>query len=239
MSGNPFDYETHNKEASMTFNEISVNKEWECILDENFDNGGKFSSFRCNNKQKLLDDTKEFRCFLELILDERNKYEKCLGLLEYKNGYPFVNNREANNYSNYTVENYFFIGKDRDIESTMKLIFNCFGDNLKEEDMVLDILEGENMKLKEEIFKNEVTGKLGDIPIRAIMIKKVGSEIYKLDSYIPTDKYSDFQNIVGKEIDFEIYQHIEKVKIKVIETNKVGGTDDTWDSIWIKFNELN
>lgn len=149
MSGNPFDDGTNDKRVCMTTNEIGMNKEWEYILEKNFDNGGKFSSFRCNNKCKLLEDTKEYRCFLKLILDERNKYGKYLGILEYRDGYPFVNNKEANNYSNYTVENYFFIRKDRDIESTMKLIYINFGYELKEEDIVLDILNNKNNNLGE------------------------------------------------------------------------------------------
>jgi len=240
MSGNPWSGDISEEKVCLSPDELNINNsnDWTYALEKNYDKGSKFSTFRCDNKEKLLEITKDYWCFLKLILDERNKYKKCLGILEYRNGYPYVNNKEANNYNNYKVENYSFIEKNRDIESTMQLVSNCFRDELKEEDIVLDILKGTNMELRGEKFKNKVEGQLGNIHLRPIMIKEVDVGIYELDAYIPTDKYTEFQNIVGKEVEFEIYQHIKNIKIKVIERSTGGGTNDIWDSIWIKFKEV-
>lgn len=131
----------NDEKEHLTSDELHINNtEWPYELESNFDKGGKFSTFRCNNKERLLQDTKEYRCFLKLIRDEKDIYGEYLGILEYREGYPFVNNKEANNYNNYNVENYFFIRKDRNIESTMKFIYVNFGNDLKEEDVVLELL---------------------------------------------------------------------------------------------------
>jgi hypothetical protein len=241
MSGNPWSSDISEEKVCLSPDEFSINNsdDWTCALEKNYDKGSKFSTFRCDNKEKLLEITKDYWCFLKLILDERNKYEKCLGILEYRNGYPFVNNKEASNYNNYKVENYVFIRENRDVKSTMKLIFNCFRDNLQEEGIVLNILIKDNMELRAEHFKNKVEGQLENIPLRPIMIKEVETGIYELETYIPIDKYTEFQNIVGKEIDFEIYQYIKNIKIKVIERGTGGGTSDKWDSVSIKFKKVN
>jgi hypothetical protein len=104
---------------------------------------------------------------------------------------------------------------------------------------VLNILNKDNMELRAEHFKNKVEGQLENIPLRPIMIKEVETGIYELETYIPIDKYTEFQNIVGKEIDFEIYQYIKNIKIKVIERGTGGGTSDKWDSVSIKFKKVN
>lgn len=143
MAGNPWSG-AYEEKVCISSDELKLNNssEWVWALENNYDNNknGKFVSFRCDNKENLLEVTKEYRCFLKLILNEKNKYGKYLGILEYRDGYPFVNNKQANNYNNYTVENYYFIRKDRDIGSTMKMIYKYFVDELEEEDIVLEIL---------------------------------------------------------------------------------------------------
>ncbi|MBF7811928.1 hypothetical protein IS491_25385 [Clostridium beijerinckii] len=96
MSGNPWSSDISEEKVCLSPDEFSINNsdDWTCALEKNYDKGSKFSTFRCDNKEKLLEITKDYWCFLKLILDERNKYEKCLGILEYRNGYPFVTIRK-------------------------------------------------------------------------------------------------------------------------------------------------
>lgn len=124
----------------MTLREWDINKQYEGILEKDIN----FVMFRGKNKEKLKEDTKEFICLLKLYNDT-NKNELYLGILQYdEDSYPILNGKKADKYNEYNVENYIFIEKTRGVNYIKNLIKTSLGYGLKEEDIVLNIIDKKN-----------------------------------------------------------------------------------------------